>query len=45
MINSVLEIECNECHSSGLIFFGDGNDFDVETCDCDFGKEQDLFFN
>ena len=21
------------------------NDFDVETCDCDFGKEQDLFFN
>jgi hypothetical protein len=41
MINSVLTIPCEECHSTGLIFFGDNDNFDVETCDCDFGKEQD----
>jgi hypothetical protein len=42
MINSVMRIDCSECNSTGLIFFGNENDFDVETCDCDFGKEQDL---
>lgn len=42
MINSVMRIDCDECNSTGLIFFGNDNDFDVETCDCDFGKEQDL---
>ena len=45
MINSVMRIDCSECLSTGLIFFGNENDFDVETCDCDLGKEQDLFFN
>jgi hypothetical protein len=45
MINSVMRIDCSECNSTGLIFFGDNNNYDVETCDCDFGKEQDLFFN
>ena len=34
MINSVLAIDCSECNSTGLIFFGNDNDFDVETCDC-----------
>ena len=34
MINSVLTIDCSECNSTGLIFFGNDNDFDVETCDC-----------
>ena len=42
MINSVMTIPCEECHSTGLIFFGNDNDFDVETCECDFGIEQDL---
>lgn len=42
MINSVMQIDCSECNSTGLIFFGNENDFDVETCDCDFGKKQDL---
>ena len=41
MINSVLTIPCEECNSSGLIFFGNDNDYDVETCECDFGIEQD----
>jgi len=45
MINSVLTIPCEDCNSSGLIFFGEGDDYDVETCDCDFGKEQDEFLN
>jgi len=34
MINSVLTIDCSECNSTGLIFFGSGEDFDVESCDC-----------
>jgi hypothetical protein len=42
MINSVLSIPCDECDSTGLIFFGNGNDYDVETCNCDFGIDQDL---
>ncbi len=41
MINSVLSIPCDECNSTGLIFFGNGDDYDVETCNCDFGKYQD----
>lgn len=45
MINSVMRVDCSECNSTGLIFFGNDLDYDVETCDCDFGKEQDLFFN
>jgi hypothetical protein len=43
MINSVMTIPCDECNSTGLIFFGNNNDFDTETCSCDFGKEQDFF--
>jgi len=42
MINSVLSIPCEECHSTGLIFWGNDLDYDVETCVCDFGMEQDL---
>jgi len=44
MINSVMTIPCEECNETGLIFFGNGEDFDVETCECDFGAEQDLYF-
>jgi hypothetical protein len=42
MINSVMTIPCEECHSTGLIFFGEGDTYDTETCVCDFGMEQDL---
>ena len=41
MINSVLTIPCEECNSTGLIFFGNDFDYDVETCECNFGIEQD----
>ena len=25
---------CEECNGVGLLFFGNDNDYDVETCDC-----------
>ena len=34
MINSVLTIPCEDCDSTGLIFFGSGEDFDCEPCQC-----------
>jgi len=34
MINSVMTIPCDECDGVGLIFFGNDQDYDVETCDC-----------
>jgi hypothetical protein len=34
MIKDVMIIECDECNDAGFIFFGNDNDFDVETCDC-----------
>jgi hypothetical protein len=43
MINSVLTIDCSECNSTGLIFFGNDNDFDVESCDC--VNDGSLFWN
>jgi hypothetical protein len=42
MIASVMRIPCEECNATGLIFFGTTQDFDVETCQCDFDLEQDL---
>jgi hypothetical protein len=38
-----MTIPCDECNSTGLIFFGDNDNFDTETCSCDFGMEQDFF--
>ena len=34
MINSVLTIACEDCYSTGLVFFGNGEDYHVEACDC-----------
>ena len=34
MINSVMSIKCDECKGYGYLFFGNENDYDVETCDC-----------
>lgn len=34
MINSVMTIECVDCHGYGVIFFGNDNDYDCEPCDC-----------
>ena len=34
MVNSVLSIACDECQSHGYLFFGDANDYSVESCQC-----------
>jgi hypothetical protein len=34
MINSVMTFPCDECKGAGFIFFGNGEDYDVEPCDC-----------
>ena len=34
MINSVMKIDCIDCHGYGVIFFGNDNDYDCEPCDC-----------
>lgn len=34
MINSVLQVECSECHGHGIVFFGNDYDYDCEPCDC-----------
>ncbi len=34
MINSVMAFACDECSGSGLIFWGNDLDYDVEKCEC-----------
>jgi len=40
MINlkEIIAVACDECEGAGFIFFGDENNFDVETCDCVKGE-------
>jgi hypothetical protein len=43
MIKEIIAVACDECNGAGFIFWGDDNNFDVETCDCvDDGS---LFWN
>jgi hypothetical protein len=42
MINSVLTIDCQDCHGYGIIFFGNDNDYDCEPCDCVEGENFDV---
>ena len=34
MINSVLSVYCDECLNYGYLFFGSGEDYHVEKCEC-----------
>ena len=34
MLNGITKIKCDECHGAGFIFWGDENNYDVETCEC-----------
>ncbi len=43
MINSVMRFDCNECSGSGLIFWGDNLNYDVEKCECENFVLGDLF--
>ena len=33
-MKEIIAVECNECNGAGFVFWGDDNNFDVETCDC-----------
>ena len=30
----IISAECDECGGAGFVFWGDENNYDVETCDC-----------
>ena len=30
----IIGVACDECGGAGFIFFGDENNYDVESCDC-----------
>jgi len=40
MINSVQSIKCDTCNGYGYLFYGDENDYSVESCEC---KDSSLF--
>ena len=33
-LKDVIAISCDECGGAGFLFFGDNDNFDVESCDC-----------
>ena len=37
-----MTIPCEECHGTGLIFFGNDKEYNIETCECDFSLEQEI---
>ncbi len=41
MIKDIMIIPCDECKGSGFIYFGDNDNYDVESCDCEQSKEFD----
>jgi hypothetical protein len=30
----IIAVACDECGGAGFLFYGDENNFDVESCDC-----------
>lgn len=34
-----LKFDCSECNGAGYIYWTHGEDYDVESCDCQTGKE------
>ena len=42
MINSVQSFACDTCGGHGYLFYGDENNFDVESCAC-ANNELNLF--
>ena len=42
-LTDVTAIECDDCGGAGFIFFGNENNFDVESCDC--VNDGSLFWN
>ena len=38
-LKEIIAVSCDECGGAGFIFWGDENNFDVESCECSDGKE------
>jgi hypothetical protein len=45
MIKDIMVIPCDECKGAGFIYFGDGDTYDVESCDCVDNDELTLDWN
>jgi hypothetical protein len=30
----IIAVACDECGGAGFLFYGDENNYDVESCDC-----------
>ena len=35
----MLAIKCDECNGAGFLYFGDSDDYDVMSCDCQDNPE------
>jgi hypothetical protein len=40
-LKEIIAVACDECGGAGFLFWGDENNYDVETCNCNF-DETDL---
>jgi hypothetical protein len=34
----IIAVSCDECGGAGFLFWGDENNYDVESCDCALEK-------
>jgi hypothetical protein len=39
-LKEIIAVACDECGGAGFLFWGDENNFDVETCDCKFDETE-----
>ena len=39
-VKEIIAVACDECNGAGFIFWGDENNFDVETCNCEFDETE-----
>ena len=39
-LKEIIAVACDECNGAGFIFWGDENNFDVETCNCEFDETE-----
>ena len=39
-LKHIIAIPCDECNGAGFIFWGNENNFDVQTCDCKFDETE-----
>jgi hypothetical protein len=39
-LKEIIAIPCDECNGVGFVFWGNENNYDVETCDCQFDETE-----